>query len=362
MKSRVFKQMGLVGLLFTSGAGLLSAQEAARSSGTPIIFSESKSPSTSSNLTELRKPQSPFRNLESELKRPFEVFDNGTPQSNVRPTRRVTPPPQNKKSVKDMLNQQAEDMYLSPELYDEEKANEAFFQLDGASTDPYKQKPRNSLDRYYDRIERNRQPATNRFKADPFGTAATAKTDPFGLENKLGRPSVPVPRRETGGLPTSSLANPGLSSDNSSFRSFSRPPSSAFSTRDTEAAQRSASQARMENFKRLLAGPRASSATQPDALTPGAFSSRSAARPSASPTITPSRSTSSISAFDRSKPATQEDPHKAFVKSAGLVGDPGKPQGLPEFDRSVGTPTAVAAPVAPKPRPVSTFKLPKRRI
>jgi hypothetical protein len=362
MKLRAYSRIGFAALLLASGLVIVRADEPTRSQGAPIIFSPpSKSHTISSNLNELRKPQSPFHNLESDLQRPFELFDK-TSESTIKPPRRIAPPPPNRKSVKDSLNQQAEEMYLSPESFDSEKADEAFFQLGEGPDDPYRRKSRNSLDRYYDRMERNHAAATNRPASNLFGEPeATAKTDAMGFGTKPNKAAFFSTDHSTANQ--FSTANTNRSGFSLGERPVVRPTANPF-TRPTDnenLTHRTAGETRMENFKRLLEGPRYH-APASSSLSPAGLNYRSS---SATAAITPATRTLTApakSSFDWNASAPK-DPQKEFVKSAGLIGDPGKPQSLPEFESSFST---LSTPVAPapvqKPMPPSTFKLPKRRI
>ena len=64
--------MSLVG-----GRMVAHPEEPARQRGAPIIFSEPKSDTVSTNLNQLDLKASPFKDLESDLKKPFQIFDSG---------------------------------------------------------------------------------------------------------------------------------------------------------------------------------------------------------------------------------------------------------------------------------------------
>ena len=51
------------------------AQDRSRDRGAPIIFTSPKTDTISTNLHEVNVKQTPFKNLESEVRKPFEIFD-----------------------------------------------------------------------------------------------------------------------------------------------------------------------------------------------------------------------------------------------------------------------------------------------
>lgn len=355
---RINYRLGFIALFILSSGSLLCAETPPRSRGTTIIFSAPKADTVSSNLNELRTPSSPFLEMENNLKKPFDLFDSSKPKGSHYPALR-TPPPQpevKRKSYKDVLNERAEEMFLEPTLHQGE-TDDDLYKLDDGSLDPYGRKSKSSLDRYYDRVDRA---LTNR----PSGSALGSST---GLDSK-----DPLNRNNLN--PFASSADPDIprrSTDNR-LRPFGSPnnamtasPENAFGDRsllnqsDRSSANRSSSsfsnsrepkETRLENFKRLLEGPSQSRAGSP--VRSGSYATtpaRSSATPAAAGT-----------SYNGYKPASSTAPANSFSKSAGLVGAPASPQGLPDYTApslNSGTPLPTT-----RPTPPSTFQIPKRRF
>lgn len=375
MKASVCPSFAGVLLCLAGSLTFANAQAPARSQGAPIIFSNpnAKQSVVSSNLTELRKPQAPFRNLESELKGPLNIF-RPTGNENADAFKRVVPtaPALNLKSAKELLNEEAEAAYLSPGSNNPQNGDDGFFGLEDKSFDPYKRSPRNSLERYYDRLDRSRDMmATNRTAtSNPFGSLEDSQSDKFGFGNKPDKSLRPENSLKSERNPSSSAQLPNaeeskMSSQRMRDISGINSPKPLFGSSDTSSGRLSAREERMEDFKRLLEGPRYSGAARNNALSPAdnyrnfnspnsAYGGNSAARQPAAPAVTPS--------FSSTK---KPDPQKEFVKSANLVGDPGKPEGLKELKAfpslNEAPPQIQPAPPVIKPT-TSTFKVPKRRF
>ena len=375
MKASVCPSFAGVLVCLAGSLTFASAQTpAARSQGAPIIFSNpnAKQSTVSSNLTELRKPQAPFRNLESELKGPLNIF-RPSGDENAEALKRVVPtaPTLNRKSAKELLNEQAEAAYLSPGSSDPQNGDDAFFGLDNKSYDPYKRSPRNSLERYYDQMDRARGMTTNQATAsNPFGSLEDSQSDKFGFSNKPDKNLRPENSLKTERNLSSSAQLPNVEDSKMSsqrMRDISgiNSPKPLFGNSDTSSGRLSAREERMEDFKRLLEGPRYSGTARNNALSPGdnyrnfnspssVYGGNPAARQPAAPVVTPSFSS-----------AKKPDPQKEFVKSANLVGDPGKPEGLKELKAfpslNEAPPQIQPAPPVIKPT-TSTFKVPKRRF
>ena len=63
------------------------AQDRSRDRGAPIIFTSPKTDTISTNLHEVNVKQTPFKNLESEVRKPFEIFDKESTQPRFLPPR-----------------------------------------------------------------------------------------------------------------------------------------------------------------------------------------------------------------------------------------------------------------------------------
>lgn len=374
MKIRSYRHIALATLLLTGGAVTIRAEESARPRSAAINFSGPKSDTVSTNLNELRTPVSPFQELESNLKSPFETLEKPRPGADFRESRRLIQQNQtfNRKTRKASLNERAEQMFLNPELYEGDKGDEAFFQLNKDSIDPYKKKPTNSLERYNDRQERDRMVLTNRAaNKNLFGEKNPGRPDDWQADPKMAKPF------KTGGyldedrndslslFPRAATNSSSLGAESSAparnLETFNRPLESPIGRRNADA------EARLEDFKRLLEGPR---------YTPPTKSDRSSAAASAgnygAPTANnnPSRATApAASNFEWStfKPAPKDEPRDDFATSAGLVGKLEKPQGLPEFSSATKPLSSMTTTPSPATLPVKTlsnptFKIPQRRF
>ncbi|HNQ72236.1 MAG TPA: hypothetical protein PKN95_01365 [Verrucomicrobiota bacterium] len=366
--------------LFCLGNSLLTgvADEPARDKGAPIIFSDSSAPTArlmSSNLNELRKPQAPLRHFESDLNRPLDLFRFDGRNNVIAPHRPVTPPrPVERKSTKQQLNEAVEDAYLMQGLGGAKNLrDDELFGLDDKDADPYKPAPRRTLERYYDRLDQARAAVTNQ----PSEAALSFRDEPALEQSASGRKlgsrqlnespaPVDAPRGPNAYLPAIRSSAEGISArrlgENSSFNNgvqsswgdtFSRPPS-----------RLSEREARMENFKRLLEGPRSlaiPSRANPNPAYHQSGSYSSGAISSSAPTVSnPGPSSRSPGSGSNLTPA---GPQQEFVKSGNLMGDPLKPQGLPELKALPGLqdPQPVISPPL-QHAPVPTFKIPRRRI
>lgn len=349
----------------------------ARDPGAPIIFSDPnpQQTSVSSNLTELRKPQAPFGSLDSNLKGPNLLRSSGA-NENAAALKRIVPtaPTLNRKSAKELENEQAEMMYLFPNGADGKTGNNTLFNPDDKPGNA-KGSPRTSLEQqYYEQLDRSRGVMTNQAAANnPLGNLNETTADKFGALNpKLDK----VPRSGNSaslevGTKTSTALTPLDDARTSSSRladtaNAIRSPKSLFGeASDSSIPRRSASEARMDDFKRLLEGPRSSGATPNNALgaadsyrnfnSPSALYGGNAAARTPAPTVT----VPTVVSTSTAKP----DPQQEFVRSANLMGNPIKPEGLAElksFSSLSEPPPRVAAPV--QQPPVSTFKIPKRRF
>lgn len=380
MKAKV-TQWSWVGLLCLGASGLMSvADEPARDKGAPIIFSEpgaAKSSLMSSNLSELRKPQAPLRQLETDLNRPLGLFQFNDANNIARPFRPATPPPAaKKKSAKEDLNEKVENAYLFQGLNGANTLNDDdLFGLSDKDSDSNKSSPRKTLERYYDRLDQARGAVTNQ-----TGESLSRSGDSLGLEkvevvvkpentkaNNEVRPEANVSLGRNAYLPSVLPNSESISASrmNENIGMYRNAKTSLGDSLSGSSPQLSAREARMEDFRRLLEGPRALSAT-PDANVNSANSSPNFNAPnptmySGDTTVRGSGlSSPSLGSSPKMAPAS---PQQEFVKSANLMGDPLKPQGLSELKALPGlqdAPRTLTPPI--QQAPVSTFKIPKRRF
>ena len=367
-------RIGSVALLLLSSSAMICAEEPARSRGTPITFSGPKSDVVSTNLNDLRKSATPLQDLESQLKLPFPGFDAPRPEPGFRESRRIQqqPQPLNRKTIKDSLNERAEDMFLNPELYDADKEDEAIFQLDKLSLDPSRKRPRNSFERFDEQQQRERATLTNRASPNKlFGEKILGRPDELKDESKAFNPYKPeYSDVESAG---SLSAFPRIATNNSAMtgeRSVSLRNSEAFNRAldNSLSRQQTAANARMEEFKRILEGPRYTPPTAARSATTAATANYLTTSP-APPTTVPAASRSAMTSgsspeWSAFKSTAKTEPKPDFAKSAGLVGSLEKLQGLPEFPAPTKTfepAKPVSTPSIPvKKNPAATFKLPQR--
>lgn len=362
-------------LLLMVGLMAATAEEPTPSRGAAVNFSAPKADSISTNLSDLRTPASPFQNLESTLKSPFDSMNSPGKQPTFRESRRIMEQHQslNKKSVKDSLNERAEQMFLDPDSAKGDQGEEAFFQLSKDSLDPYKKKPKNSLERYSDRQERDRLIQTNQantknlFNDKNAGLIGSTKFD--------GQKIRPLRADYADGDRSRSL-NPyprvNLSSNDTAMatRDLGSRSSELFpnSIESPIVHRRSDADTRMEDFKRLLEGSRYVSPA-PGAQSPNpssaanygttAYGNDSSLRARSVPAST-------TSGWSAGQPTSKVNVRDDFATSAGLVGKLEKLQSVPEFPAATKTlapiTTPAYTPVPVKKPTISTFKIPQRGI
>lgn len=355
MNLHLGRRIGFVVVALASTVAGARAQQSATARGTPIIFSApSTSDSVSSNLNALRTPAAPFRDLEAELKKPFEVFDANRSDKVLRPSDpnfRPPAPEVNRKHLKEQLNDRAERMFLFMEPDDDDL-------FKAADTDPYTKKPKTALDRYYDRLDRARTGLTNRTSTtDLFGDKKNSdkdRRDEYGLEKK--KPLNPLDEDRTTALRDfRPMTNSSPAGDNF-YSDKSKPRTAAdflsYSPEATAERSRFKTETRLEDFKRLLDGP--GYGPRENLNPPASVYGETAPRPAygaAAPTWSTTKPTTTKAASADS-----------FATSAGLVGTPGTPQGLKEFGSVSSLSTPPPPPQQVKPVLPPTFTIPKRRF
>lgn len=344
------KTSGWLVVSLLAGAPLtLRGEEPARRTAAPIIFSSPQSDTVSSNLNEISLKTSPLRNLESDLKKPFEVFQSGNAGTFRPPTKFSTPPAPvlNSRKLKELMDKRAEDLYLGSES----AATDDFTKSDD-ELDPFKKKIKSPLESYYDRMDRQAAATNQTARTDDL--LAGGKEDPDSADNLgLGRLRNPL---ESPALANSQNPRPVLGGGrpSSSYSENLKPRSfgDIFGLSPSEPADRfsRSKETRLDNFKRLLDGP--SAAPRTDFTAPAAVTG-------AAPKPGTGGSTAPPPAWTTPQPAPATD---TFDKRAGLVGSPAKPQGLTEF--AVSFPSLSTPPAVPpaKPPPPPTFKVPKRQF
>jgi hypothetical protein len=364
MSIRIDRSMVLAMVLLGAAGAESRAEEPAPRRATPIIFSDPKSDSVSSNLNQLsrKNKSSAITDLESGLSKPFEVFDSvpsadgfqGTPYKFNLPA-----PTLSNKKLKDLLDKQIEQSYLLPDGKDDSPAGD---ELLGREEDPFTpagRKLETRLDRYYDRIDRSRSGMTNEVrKSDSLGDKKGAdekeelsREDFNGLFNK----KLPSSVRSLPQATNSTSEGGWLMSEKRQPKAFSE----IFGLNDVTPARTAAREqdkdVRLNEFKRLLDGPAYSPRNDFNGALPPLVSAPAQATKPVSTLPVPSWSSST-------QPAVKD----SFANSSGLVGAPGSPQGLSDF--GVGAPsltpaTSVSKPLPPRQQPPKPeFKIPKSKF
>jgi hypothetical protein len=366
----------LVALGFGPGEGQAQTNRTA-ARGTPIIFSAPESELTASNLHDLPAPASPFRNLESSLKRPFDVFEGSAfGPSSAAPQGKLKVPPQlqqRPKSAKQLRSERAEQMFLEPELYQGETEDDLFGL--SADLDPQKRKPKTTLDRYYDRLDRL---ATNRF-APPNPSALELEPVPF--EDSLNRRnfnafSDPTPDSSRRDAAQSYSSNPfsvrtesdptspsTLREDAGRAANVGSALESPFARRDESWADfrgfRAQRESRLDSFKRLLESPHPASPGAVNAginpLTPST-PARSASLAGSS---TPGLAQSAASATPTPVFTPSYSSYRSFTETSARPAVPALPSAVPDYSPNAAVPPKPL--VTPRP-PKSEFKVPARNF
>lgn len=335
------------------------AQDRSRDRSTPIIFSSPKSDTISTNLHEVNTKKSPFKNLESEIRKPFEIFDSGPTQPKFKPTQRInnTPQPVNRSSLKAILEKSAEEQFLNGKQGEQEDLNDPFKSPDSTMDPLGKNKPKSPLDRYYDRLEKEQGARTN--KSDTLDLFGNKKERTAEEKHALESNRYNTGREQDTYSKTFGQSSNNAATDNIFSRTGKMPEGGKFGAPSGSGVDRAMIQreTRMENFKKLLDGPTYSQPQNNNYL-PKTSSYGSTEKSSQRPGyITPAPSFSS-------KPAatTPLVPGSSFSKSSGVVGAAGRPVGLQDFASSdAGRISTPVEPVQqPKMKP-STYKPPTRR-
>ena len=336
------------------------AQDRNRDRGTAIIFTAPKADTISTNLHEVNVKQTPFKQLESDIRKPFEIFDSSPTQPRfVLPQRVNNAPTVNKSNLKAILEKSAEEQFLNGKPGDQDDPDDPFKSPD-SSLDPLRKKPKTALDRYYDRLEKEQGVRTNKTgELDLFGNKKERTTEEkTALEaNRKEKNSA---KGQDAFSRTSGQSSNNAATDINFSRTGKKPDGGRFGVSSGDAVDRATLQreTRMDNFKKLLDGP---AYTQPVnqnnfQTTPSYSGAESLAQRSTYLNPTPS--------WSSAKPASSPlvIPGSSFTKSSGIVGGAGRPVGLQDYATSAGA--SLSTPVAPiqqtKVKP-STYSPPTRR-
>lgn len=346
----------LVAAWITPGA---QAQNSSRDRSAPIIFTSPKADTISTNLHEINVKKALFRNLESEIRKPFELFDNAPTQPKLSVPRINNAPPINKPNLRAILEKSAEEQFLHGNANGQDDPDDPFKSSE-SSMDPLRYKPKTALDRYYDRLEREQTGRTNNSSTtDLFGrNKERTAEEKSALEANQNDQN---PKREQDVFSQYNKQSPNKADTDSSLSKAGKKPDgersfgvNAFEPVDRAILQR---ETRMENFKKLLDGPAHTQPQNNNIQKPSAYGSTEPSTPrSAYPTPSP--------AWSSVKPTTAPslNPGSSFKKSAGIVGGAARPAGLQDYALSSGA--SLSTPITPiqeKKMKPSTFSPPTRR-
>ena len=356
MNLRFWNYSGLAALILIGSLVAARTDESPRLRGAPIIFSEPKSDSVSSNLNQLDSKTSPFKGLESDLKKPFQIFDVGRSDGSFRPPSGLTDPPAapvNNRRIKELIDKRAEMMWLDPDSGDLGRDGEDPRKTSEDPLDAAGKKLKTSLDRYYNQLDRERLASTNQVPDnDLFG-----KKNDSDAKNAPGQSFTEGPFDGDRGASASSLRRmSNNASDGRGFFSENLKPKEFYDLADESysknPAERSASvkeETRLDDYKRLLGGP--------------GYAPRNGDYSSGLPVAgTAQRPAPAAFSPAWSLPSAPANPRDSFSSRAGLVGAPPPLQSLPSFSTTTPGLNPTPAPVVqPKP-PTSTFSIPRRQF
>ena len=328
------------------------AQESAPRQSQPILFSEPKGATVSSNLDLIATKKAPLRNLEDDLKRPLKLFDaaNSLSGAPVPPQRLAPPPTLNNRRVRELLEKREEWLFETPQDRDEALLTDDRLTTSESDLTGEGSRKQTSLERFYDRLERARVASTNQVRnSDPFnlqknrelGEALNLQTmgDPMGVNN-------PVMEQLFKQVAKPDNRNPfgGEDDEKTAGKLFGLGKVEASSAQALQAQE--AQEARREIFRALL-GSR----------TPTASGSSAALKPFGDTTTPVFTTPNALVATPTTSPS---DGSAGF----NFVGKPAGPQELPPAAPALPSLTPTPPTEQPlkneKPRPVSTFSLPRR--
>jgi hypothetical protein len=344
-------------MFFVVGLVVAHGQEPARQRGTPIIFSEPKSDTVSSNLNQLDLKTSPFKGLESDLKKPFEIFDSGRSIGSFRPpSGLITPPatPANNRRIKDLIDKRAEMMLPGPDSGDPDLTGDDPFKPSEDTVDATGRKLKTPLDRYYNRLDRERAAFTNQVRnTDLFGkNKDTDGKDQFSrpFSDKSFGGDLKASGSSSGQLSNNATASSGFFSDQRKPKTFEE---LLDLPRPNEPTERSSGlkETRLDEFKRLLDRPAFTPST--NSYSPGLPVAGAELRPvPASPWPTWSSSPAPV------------NPRDSFTSQAGLglVGAPYQLQNLPSLAATTPSLNPTPPPVLKPKQPTTSFSIPKRQF
>ena len=356
MNLRFWNYAGCMAMFLLVGLVGAPAAEPAPQPTAPIIPSDPKSAVVSSNSNQLDTKTSPFRNLESELKKSFQIFDTGRPDVFFRPPVGLTEPPAagNNRRAKETMEKRAERMFPGADSGDSDADSDDPFKPAEDLLDAKEKNRKTPLDRYYDRLDRARAGVTNQVpKADQAGDHNEADG-----KDRSGRP-FPEPlfggelkpsasaltRRATNAAPSS-----GFFPELNVPKSFDE----LLDGRPNDLAEHSpgVKETRLDVFMQLIGG-------QPQSYAPGA-NRYSPSLPVGGATAVRPAPTSPLPTW--SSTAVTANPRDAFSGRSDLVGAPSQLQSLPSFATPAPSLNLTPPTVPQSKPPMTSFSLPKRQF
>jgi len=359
MRVRLHHCLGLALAGLTIGQPVSQSEEPPRSKPTPIVFSAPKSDTVSSNLNQFGTRTSPLTDLESGLKKPFQIFDANRSSGEFRPANQFAPsyPVLKNKRMKDLLEKRAEDSYLLREDSEADSPQDDLLKSDDDSPVGSGRRGKTPLDRYYDGIERLRQGETNR----PTGSLDffAAKTDLDEKADSKSRTSgglydkeLSAVARTSGQITNSASGGRRLASE--SFKPQSFGDIFGLDSMETDRSAGPTRPTRLEEFKRLIDGPGY-----------GARDGFNVAPPSTSLSATYQPSKPVVVAPGSLFSTTPQPAGDLPANAPGFSGTVGVPMGVPDFAANSPslTPTPKLQQTTPAPTPpVPKFSVPRRRF
>jgi hypothetical protein len=266
--------------------------------GQPILFSEPRADTATSNLNEIVTQKRSPKNLEQEPQKTLDIFSVGDPGANMimPPLRQLPPPNVNSKRLKELLDKRKDRGFESPEDLVTGLTAEEIFKVPELDRDGQEKKKTTAMERYYQRLEREHLGNTNQMKGDDlFGRQKQndGRDDLtfFGTEKTpgvAGNATAPI-LKPLFGDDSLSAFSPDMNKSGSFSESF------GFANVESPATTR-ARETRLQDFRELLSPPVTrgaavnpfnSAATAPPGVTPFGMDSLPGATPRGSlPTTT----------------------------------------------------------------------------
>lgn len=162
--------------------------ESRSSSG--VQFTESKS-GGGTNQVDITTKSTELRALDPSLRKPFELFNAGDSFSGAMtppPIRRPPPSPAETKRIKDALDRKKNWVFLTPEEIYGVQTPEEMMRLPEYGPNGELLEPKNSLERYLERMEKKRETAVSNqlsnLATSPFGESEEEASDKSETEEK----------------------------------------------------------------------------------------------------------------------------------------------------------------------------------